>query len=469
MIEGAARRLRAESDVWLAGASVGLLGCATVLALAAGAAGTMPLAVAAAAVGGAALVLLLAAEWLDGMVFLALMLPLPAIYSTASVRISAAVLATPIVVFAWMIAGSAFQRKIRLGSLPRTPTLMLLGAVVVATIFAENRLLAVRELVNWTLFLTLLFAATDHLLARPARIRSLALAVATVTAVTGAFAVMESAGFLPGRFTLSGTGFNRATVGFGWPNELGVFLAMGIPFSVYAVQSARGTGWRTVAIAGLTASVLGLTATFSRGSWLGLVGASAVLVLVGERGLVLRIWLGVLVAAGVVELLSGGAFQDRVLGIATDPYVVQRAALTFTGLLIFQAHLVTGVGPGGFVEALDEFGPQVTWLWDYVGSAHNAYVDVAAEMGLIGLIGFIAFLGATLFVLLRGARRVRDQPERGSDEIHLRHALLWSFATVCLVGFAAWPFAHGLGQMVMFVAAMGFALDGWSEASHGQR
>jgi hypothetical protein len=39
----------------------------------------------------------------------------------------------------------------------------------------------------------------------------------------------------------------------------------------------------------------------------------------------------------------------------------------------------------------------------------------------------------------------------------LQRTLLWSFVTACLLGFAEWPFAHGVGQLILVVAAMGYA------------
>ena len=41
--------------------------------------------------------------------------------------------------------------------------------------------------------------------------------------------------------------------------------------------------------------------------------------------------------------------------------------------------------------------------------------------------------------------------------------LFWSFTAACAISFAEWTFAHGVGQLIMLVAAMGFAAD--AEAS----
>ena len=48
-------------------------------------------------------------------------------------------------------------------------------------------------------------------------------------------------------------------------------------------------------------------------------------------------------------------------------------------------------------------------------------------------------------------------PSTPAAEIMLQRALLWSFLTACLIGFAEWPFAHGVGQLILVVAALGYA------------
>ncbi|MCH7533591.1 MAG: hypothetical protein IIB36_17785, partial [Gemmatimonadetes bacterium] len=63
----------------------------------------------------------------------------------------------------------------------------------------------------------------------------------------------------------------------------------------------------------------------------------------------------------------------------------------------------------------------------------------------------------TLWTLSRTARAPADglEAERGRS---LRVTVFWSFAVACTIGFAEWTFAQGIGQLIMLVAAMGFAL-----------
>jgi O-antigen ligase len=119
---------------------------------------------------------------------------------------------------------------------------------------------------------------------------------------------------------------------------------------------------------------------------------------------------------------------------------------------MFIDHPVLGVGPGGFAVNLDRYGAQIPQLSDYLPTPHNAYVQMAAETGVIGLLAFVCFLAAGLFVAIRAARSAPP------DVRGLRLSLLWSYATMCAAGLVVWPFAHGTGQAVLVVAAATFAV-----------
>lgn len=441
--------------------------CAMGVGLAMGVGGAAAASPALAATGGllatAALVVVLAARWLPPLPVLALTLPLPALYGSGDVRIATAGAATAVVLFAWALGLAATPARVALPPSVRRATAALLAAIALAALFASARGAAARELVNFALLLGLLVVAVDLLANDRTRVRTLALTIAATAGVAGVPAALQAVGVLPAAFPLSGTGFRRATLGFGWPNELGMFFAVSLPLCWYAARTAARPAARALAFLGLGAAGLGLVATFSRGAWLAFFLSAAVLLLAGGARVALRVALGAVVVVAAIDLVSGGVVTGRLWSLADDPYVVQRAALMLVGFLMFRANPIVGVGPGGFREHLDEYGPGVPWLWDYVGSAHNAYLEIAAEAGILGLAAFVWFLAAHFRVLLRSARRDAAPGSASpgaappSADAALRRALLWSFTAACLACFTAWPFAHGIGQLIVLVAAMGIA------------
>ena len=98
---------------------------------------------------------------------------------------------------------------------------------------------------------------------------------------------------------------------------------------------------------------------------------------------------------------------------------------------------------------LDRFGIQVPELWDFQATPHNAYIQMAAETGVFGLLLY----GALLVAFLRlGARAVRRSP--GEREGALDRALLWCVGVVIVSGLSIWPYALDTGQAVILVFAL---------------
>ena len=68
---------------------------------------------------------------------------------------------------------------------------------------------------------------------------------------------------------------------------------------------------------------------------------------VGQARRTLRLWLIGLAGVVVFDLVSGGLIRDTIQRTIGDWVVEQRLSLTLAGVLLFAAHPVLGVGPGG--------------------------------------------------------------------------------------------------------------------------
>jgi O-antigen ligase len=430
-------------DSWAAAGSAALCGCG-VVALFAGAGGdAVPIAATGGAMLALGLIVILAARWVDPLLLLLISLPLPALYSSDAVRVAPAALLNLLVVAAWLIARPLDSRDSP--ALPLRSTLTLIAAVVIAAVFAQSLAAAARELINWLLLLGVLFIAAHEIRTRT-QIDRFARVFGVLAGICGVLALLQMVGIIPGRFA-RGDLF-RATLGFGWPNELAMFFALTLPFATYIAATARTASARIFGSGVVASAVLGLVATFSRGAWLAVLMSSLVLLFSGDRRFVLRVWASALVAGIVIDALTGGAISARIASTIGDWVVEQRAALTLAGLMMFAAHPWVGVGPGGFASSLEEYGPNISWLWDYLPTAQNAYVQMAAETGIIGLLALGAFLATPCIVLLRAARARRAVADPA------RRTLLWASACAMALGMVEWTFAHGIGQLIMLIAAM---------------
>jgi O-antigen ligase len=152
-----------------------------------------------------------------------------------------------------------------------------------------------------------------------------------------------------------------------------------------------------------------LAASLSRGAWVGAAcGVVGLALALGPRA---RAWS--LAGLGVVALglVLGGAgllpavLADRLASItryltifdagvaATTPQnfaVVERMAQMQAGWRMFLAHPLTGVGPGSYTLAYPHFA--VGAWYASRGHAHNYYIHIAAESGILGALAYLALL-----------------------------------------------------------------------------
>jgi O-antigen ligase len=257
-------------------------------------------------------------------------------------------------------------------------------------------------------------------------------------------------GVLPARFP-EPNGLSRAALGFGQPNGLGMFLALCVPLAAHARSIARNPVSRAASAVALAAVVAGLMATLSRGSALSVLAGALVLPLAGQWRTALKIWGGALLAAVAGDIATGGVVRETAMGALTDWSVAQRAALMLSGVRLFLEHPLVGIGPGAFAHELERAGVLVPTLQDLKPTPHNAYIQVAAETGVLGLGTLLILCAAVLRRLLRSAREDGLPPREKS----LRVALLWGFGIVLAEGMVEWPLSHGHGQLVVLVVALG--------------
>lgn len=235
--------------------------------------------------------------------------------------------------------------------------------------------------------------------------------------------------------------FFRAFGTFGQPNPFGGFMGLLAPV---ALMAALGYGtrvwarWRqglAVSLAAQAAAlfyvlaagllVLGVIISWSRGAWLGFgvsilvillalprrwwlgAGAMAVVVVVG-----LLLWVNGLLPASVVSRIESAtnelvAVNDaRGVDITPENFAnVERLAHWQAAFNMAQANPWLGVGFGNYENAYSQYN-LMNWTMA-LGHAHNYYLNVFAETGIIGLISYVT-LWLIVIILTWRARRHPD-------------------------------------------------------------
>ena len=435
---------------------VTLLGLGAAVALAGAGSSKLDISLLGGAILGVALLGLVATDWIDGTSIAIIAIPLPALISAGSIRVAAAAPITAIIIFAWFLRWGVRGGVLRVGRLPVRTLIALVLAFLLAAVAGTSPVTSMREVLNILVLLVFLVLVLDRFLHDRSRLHSAVTLLACTAALIGGLAVLEMVGIIPGVFPRYGTPFNRAALGFGQPNGLGLFLAVAIPLVAYVARHVRGAAGVAARI-GLPISLLGLVATFSRGAWVSLLAGSTALLFARGGRFVTRIWLAAILFIVVADIGTGGALRDTAERSQQDWSIAQRLILQLVGVRMFLDNPVLGVGPGAFEDHIETYGAQIPGLVDFQTTPHNAYIQMAAEAGAVGFLAFTAFLGAGLLVAIRSARQAARVNAVPADRA-LRGALVWSFATACFNSLFLWPFAHGTGQAVLIVAAAAFAL-----------
>jgi O-antigen ligase len=154
----------------------------------------------------------------------------------------------------------------------------------------------------------------------------------------------------------------------------------------------------------------GLWQTGSRVALVALVATAAVALGVAlTRRTRREVWIGVaaivcLVAASVAVFY---AYPGR-RNINIDASINSRRVLTEAGLRMVEAAPATGIGVGRFHELSGDYGSsdisRILGVSRTRDNAHNNFVQVAAELGIVGLAAFVWLLGAVLLGAVRGWR-----------------------------------------------------------------
>ncbi len=230
----------------------------------------------------------------------------------------------------------------------------------------------------------------------------------------------------------------RAFGTFGQPNPFGGFMGLLAPVALMATLGYSYRLWRrwranltltftTIAapIFYLSAAVLlclGIYFSWSRGSWLGFAIALGAMLFALPRkwwygasvaaalaAMIVLLWIsGVLPASVIARVQSATdeivAVSDvRGVDITTANYAnVERLAHWQAALNMGRANFWFGVGFGNFETAYPQYN-LLNWQLA-LGHAHNYYLNVFAEAGMIGLVSYLGLWISVIAVTWRARR-----------------------------------------------------------------
>lgn len=380
--------------------------------------------------GSMATILLLRWPWLIWLP-LAAALPVTSGLKQGVVSVTDLLLAAGVAL--WFFDGARRRTLLLRGSLPVGLATVYIAALSLSTFGAVELGEALAEVIKWLELLVLLLVVPS--MVGPAQARWLAAALVLGGIGQGLLGLYQFVFRIGPEYFLILGQFMRASGVFAQPNPYGGYLGLTLPvalslaiwaWSAWLRQPIRqwtALLWSLYFTAGTAMIGAGLLASWSRGAWLGaVVGATVVLILRSRLAALLS---GVVVLVLLAALLLGAfspeaipapiaerlqdlpeyfGFTDVLSQPVTDENfsVIERIAHWVAAQRMWELSPWLGVGPGNYAAVY----PQVRLpRWEEpLGHAHNVYLNVLGESGLVGLAAYLTLWLAIVFWVWRRIR-----------------------------------------------------------------
>ncbi|MDX1686753.1 MAG: O-antigen ligase family protein [Candidatus Promineifilaceae bacterium] len=348
------------------------------------------------------------------------------------------------VVALWLARGVLRRRVVIPHAFLNLPLALFLGVAVLSLLDATSLTFGLKELLKWIEVALVMWIVIDLAGDDAATVYRRPLALFLLAGLTQAAIGVWQFGLRgdgPEHFLILDR-FYRAYGTFEQPNPFAGFMAwnaaLGIGTFVGLIVAfwhgrkeldKREWAWLLFIGGCAAASTLALLLSWSRGAWLGFAAAMAVFLLFWPR----RAWLGPVLLLAAIGLFALGWQLDlvpaplvnRLAGFTDDLRVgdvrgvdindanyavIERLAHWQSAVDMARNNLWLGVGFGNYEPAYDDYA-LINWPFP-LGHAHNYYLNILAETGVLGTAAYLLFWAAVFWKTLGLLRRL-GWPERG--------------------------------------------------------
>jgi putative inorganic carbon (HCO3(-)) transporter len=274
-----------------------------------------------------------------------------------------------------------------------------------------------------------------------------------VILLSGFYQMFAGSDFIRARELRWANHMPRITSSFEYPDQYGIYLIyMVLLFGFYLLQKALHWSKRLYFILLSSAGTVSLFFTHSRAAWVAFFASLVFATLFFKRALL--IFLIVITAVFFTVMLSPSDILIHKDAEGKEQSVSERFTLWNRALEMVKAKPLTGVGINTYsIESEKYRKDDKDNLAHYY--AHNSYLQLAAESGLISLGLFLLFLGCFIW---RAYRTIRQRTVSGSEGQVLKAVLAGTAAFLVLNLFETAFFSVQPAQLFYFFLALGSAV-----------
>lgn len=401
-----------------------------------GLAGAQPI-VAIAAASAIALLLLTLSDMTAGLIGFVALSFLELVPSLTGPALSLAKLAGAVLAISWLASATTFgsSRKQFPAEHPGLTVafLLILGWNTLSFVWAEDNtripLASLSFALNFALF-PIVFAAVSN--KRDARNVFVAFVAGATLAALYGYATTPSAASLATSASAAG-GLNRLAGTVADPNEFATLLVTGMALATALLFSKKEAFPTRLAVAGAILFLLfAVLLTLSRGGLVALAAALIVGVFVAHRGRAQAlIATGAILVGTAIFFISNPVALDRVTNSDGGS---GRTDVWNIGWRMVEDEPLRGVGAGNFqvssIHYLIEPGTVKfdEYIVDQPVVAHNMYLQVLAELGVVGLVLFLGIVGVCISMTVRAYRLFASRED--SEGVLLSAASLMAIAAL---------------------------------------
>ena len=380
-------------------------------------------------------------RWQVALYLLAFSIPFSSLKEVrlGEVAVSATDLLVILLFISWLV-DRAVHRELRLHSTPIFfPFLVFFSALALSMTNARSIPLSLKEMAKWLEAFGTFLIVYNYLTNRKqaALLVGCLLAAGVLEALVGLYQFFTLSG--PSGFLIGGQ-YLRAYGTFNQPNPYAGYLGLLTPISlgllVGALRRGMTLGSRRLALLVGVWGILSLAIllSLSRAAWLGYAAALFFVLTIAGRRFILPFIAAFLTAVlllwNTIDFLPQqltqrlfvvsdyfAIFDARRVTVTPENWaIVDRMATWQAAWAMFQSSPILGVGAGNFDPYYRKFSLP---FWDRPpGHAHNYYLNLLAETGIVGLLGYLLFW-VSVFLLcfgsLKGAQQRQARREVGKE------------------------------------------------------